>query len=482
MKTLIENVILQGRPVRILLEEDRIQAVLDAGEALPAGWPDAASRIDACGTHVYPGFHDSHCHLLMTGQSLLDADLTGCRSIPEIQALLSRQPGPVIHGMGWNQEVLAEGRMPEARDLDAVSTEKPIIIERSCTHILSANTKAMELAGMKNASGIFAEDDCRPFIALLEGNEAAQVQRAVDHFLASGVTAVQLADLKEHNWRRLLPVYAEAAERIRIHHQVNITDPGEMRAFRDAFAAYRSPTHTFGPFKGFADGALGGRTAFMKHDYADDPGNRGICTMGREEMEAFIKAANGLGHPAIFHAIGDAAIQQVIDSFKAAGDPGLRNGIIHVQITDEDMLRQINDGNLQAYVQPVFKKADLPILQDRVAGALARSSYAFDCLDRISLGTDSPIEDCSPMQNLAYAICKPHALSLEQALQAYTQGSAWSAGLENDLGKIAPGYLADLVFLDGPIIEGNWPAVANTMVDGRLSHPFEEGPNLIHNV
>ena len=475
MNTWIENVFLDGKPVRIGLEDNRIVRICRTDQAdTDCDRKPEDTVIDGQGTWVYPGFHDSHCHLMMTGQSLMDADLTACSSIAEIQEVLSGQTGSVIHGMGWNQENLAEKRMPRAQDLDAVSHEVPVIIERSCTHILAANTKAMELAGLHSDSGIFSEDDCRPFLALLEGNEREQISRAVDHFLEAGITAVQPADLKEHNWERLLPVYKEASRRIRIHHQVNITDPDQMKVFLAAAAAYETDTHTFGPFKGFADGALGGRTAFMRQEYADDPGNRGVCTMSFPEMTDFVAAANGLGKPAIFHAIGDAAICQVMDSFEKTGDPLLRNGIIHVQITDEDMIGRINENHLLAYVQPVFKKADLPVLEARVGKSLADASYAFDRLNRVSLGTDSPIEDCSPMQNLAYAVKDPHAMELEQALKAYTEGSAFAAGMEQQLGRIAPGYLADLVFLDGPLEEGNWPAVVNTMVNGRLSHPFAE--------
>lgn len=455
MKTAI-----QADNLTVLIEDDRILAV-----GTDELCKQADRIIDTAGACIQPGFHDSHLHLLMTGQALTDTDLSGCTSIADIQAALQKATGPVIHGMGWNQEDLKEHRMPERADLDAVTSDIPIVAERACTHILSANSAAMKLAGCWKEDGIFAEDACIPFMRLLEGREKEQIEKAVDHCLAAGLTCVQPADLKARNFRQLLPLYKKASERIRIIHQVQITDPEEMKAFMEISPAYETPTHRFGPFKGFADGALGGRTAFLSRDYADDPGNRGQETMSLPEMIRFVEDCGRFGKPALFHAIGDQAIANVLTAYETVNN-GQPNGIIHVQITDESILERMERSRVHAYVQPVFWKADEKVVRART-GDLADTSYAFHRLYKgvpTSFGTDCPIEDCDPLQNIEWAMRLPDPFTSKEALDAYTRQPALCAGIQ-DLGCIAPGYLADFVFLKNG-------CVVNTMVAGKLTHDF----------
>lgn len=461
----------------LLIEDERIAAFGNT-EDIAA---QADEVIDVKETWIYPGLHDSHLHLAMTGQALACADLSKAESIADIQKLLKKeiQKGGTVHGMGWNQENLSEKRMPTRVDIDAVSSDIPIVIERSCTHILSANTAAMQQAGLWHEDGIFSEDDCLPFMPLLEANEEGEIEQAVEHCLDCGLSCVQIADLKSGNWRRRLPIYQRLSKKIRIHHQVNITDPDEMKEFLEAFEQYKTPTHTIGPFKGFADGALGGRTAWMQDDYADDPGNRGICTMEYEEMDRFVKTCQGLNRPVIFHAIGDAAIRQILDIFEKYQDDQNtgRWGILHVQITDEDLLARLGNQKILIYAQPVFWKADQNVVEARVGKKKAQSSYAFGTLYRkthLSMGTDCPIEDCNPIENAKWARALPDALVPEEIIRAYTIESAYSAGMEQELGRIEPGYLADLTFFDQAWTTENSPQVMNVMVNGQLRYPFFE--------
>lgn len=442
---------------------------------------DCAEMTDLEGIWIYPGFHDSHLHLVMTGQALNCANLSQASSIAEIQELLRDQKGSVIHGMGWNQENLNEKRMPERADLDEVSQTRPIVIERSCTHILAANTAAMKKAGVYHEDGIFREDECSVFMPMLEENESELIESAVEHCLKKGITCVQPADLKDTNYLRRLPLYKNASEKIRIHHQINLTDRKEIEKLLKIIPDYQTDTHTFGPFKGFADGSLGGRTAWMKEDYHDDPGSRGICTMSREKMDEFVKTCRDLDQQVVFHAIGDQAIQQILEVYEKYQDPGnsLRWGILHVQITDEEILRRFRDQHILAFLQPVFWKADQPILISRVGEKKAETSYAFGRLNRdtaVMLGTDCPIEDCDVFQNMFYAMNSQDPLSLQEAVKCYTENAAYSAFMEDRLGKLEPGYLADLTFLDRELTDPsqeNRPEVVNTMVNGKLSHPFE---------
>lgn len=459
-----------------LVEDDRIAAIGNSEQIADM----ADEVIDLHGLHTYPGFHDSHMHLIMTGQALTCASLGDAKNIADIQQRLKAEltDSSVVHGMGWNQETLEEKRMPVRADLDEVSADVPIVIERACTHILTANSAAMKHVGVWHEDGIFAEDDCIPFMKLLEENEESQIVKAVDHCLERGLTCVQPADLKSGIWKRRLPLYKEQSNRIRIHHQINTTDPEEMKEFLEAFKDYETPTHTIGAFKGFADGALGGRTAWMQEDYHDDPGNRGQCTMDAKAMDEFVRTCKELGRPCIFHAIGDQAIKQIMDTYDKYMDEGnpLRWGIIHVQITDQKLLDRMIAKKVLIYAQPVFWKADGPVVASRVGKEKAATSYAFGTLYRgthLSMGTDCPIEDCNVFENGMWALRLPDAMRFDEVIDACTMQGAYSEGKEEELGKIAEGFLADLTFLDEMWMPSGFPKVVNTMVAGKLTHPFD---------
>lgn len=439
---------------------------------------EETETIDLQGAWIYPGFHDSHMHLLLYGQALASANLGGCPSMQELQQRLhdhlqAHPQTKVLHGMGWNQEELLEKRMPERCDLDAVSREIPIVTERCCTHILTANSAAMKAAGIYKEDGIFLEEECTPLTSLLAADEESQIEQAVSACVQKGLTCVQSADLKAYNYQRLLPIFEKASKILRIHHQVQITDPAIMHAFTEEFARHENTRHTFSAFKGFADGALGGRTAFLKEAYADDPGSRGIVSMSEQEMDGFVKAAKAMKRQVLFHAIGDGAIEQVLnvyEKYQDADNTG-RYGILHVQITDDSLLERFEKQKILALVQPVFWKSDASIAESRVGKARAKTSYAFGRLSRASLAslsTDCPIEDCDPIENMHWALQIPDALTLEEAIAGYSEASAYAAGKEKELGRLEEGFLADLVVLDGEIHEKSHPDVVMTMVDGQV--------------
>lgn len=458
--------------------------------------------FDCRGRTVLPGFHDSHCHLYQTGTFLARARLEGCTSLADVirtcRDYLETHPEARKNGLqgeGWNQDRFTDGsHIPNRHDLDRIAENIPVLLYRVCGHIVCANTCALQKAGITAATpqpesgrfgigsdglpdGIFYEcggliSGTVPGISLEEGFRCfRQVsQEAVSY----GVTAVQSNDAAARNdafLRRMETFYAEGKGLLRYRHQVCCSSPEQVRTFfaRERAAGCRPSCGllSLGPLKLFADGSLGGRTALLRGKYADDPGNRGQSVISSSELAEFCKAAAESGVQVITHAIGDGAVEQVLDAYAAVTPKGnpLRHGIVHCQITGPGQLRRIAAMELEVLYQPAFLEYDLHIVRERVGTELASTSYAFRSLSemggKVSFGTDSPVESLNPFCGLHCAVTRTdysgrpagglfpqERMDISDAIDAYTLGSARAAFAEGRLGRLLPGYCADLVVTD----------------------------------
>jgi predicted amidohydrolase YtcJ len=218
-----------------------------------------------------------------------------------------------------------------------------------------------------------------------------------------------------------------------------------------------------GAIKLFADGTLGGHTAWMRQPYSDKPETKGFPLLEQSDLERFVQKAADAGMQTLIHAIGDAGIDAVIRAYEKVTEPQqnpLRHGIIHCQITSDDLLQRMARNNILALVQPAFLADDINILESRVGSQLASTSYAWASMHKlgipVSFSTDAPVSPLSPLNNLEWAVHRGglypnERVDINAAFDAYTRAAAFSAFDENILGSIAPGFLADLVFLDRDI-------------------------------
>jgi predicted amidohydrolase YtcJ len=218
-----------------------------------------------------------------------------------------------------------------------------------------------------------------------------------------------------------------------------------------------------GSIKLFADGTLGAQTAWMRRPYLDKPSTRGVPVLDEKTLTRFVQKAAAGGMQVLVHAIGDACIDAVISAFETVTSPGnnpLRHGIIHCQITTADLLERMARNKILALVQPIFLEDDMHIVESRVGQCLASTSYAWGSMHKagipVSYSTDAPVSGINPLRCIEWAVLRHGFYPGEQvdvytAVDAYTAASAFSAFDENSLGRIAPGYLADLVFLDRDI-------------------------------
>ena len=489
-----------------VLIEDGIIAAVGSNEEIRARMGDAET-VDLGGGTVLPGFNDSHMHILNFGAKLLSVDLMGVRSIDEmverVNAYIDEHhpaPDAVITGRGWNQDYFDDGPViPTRQDLDRIKGDYAVRLTRACGHLVVANTRMIERAGVTaetpqpeggrfelgpdgTPNGLFRET---AGVALLDratpaptrADLAARIESTLAYAAHYGITSLQSNDVEDDNWQEVLSVYEELDRagklKARVYHQCCFMSAEPFQAF--LAAGYRTGKGTdyqkVGPFKLYTDGSLGARTALLREDYADDPGNRGIECISAEGARTLVRAADAAGMQVSIHCIGDAAICRVLDIYEEIlGDKpnAHRHGIIHCQIMDEGMLERIVRHGILVQAQPIFLHYDLHIVEDRVGKALAETSYPFGSLYRrgapISYGTDAPVEDLNPFENLHCAVTREdlngypaggyvpsERVDIASAIDIYTMGGAYTSFEENRKGRIKEGYLADLVLLDRDI-------------------------------
>lgn len=523
----------------MLIENGVIQAVGTREEVLLAADVGCASGESACieasasgvevvdleGHTIVPGFNDSHLHLSHIGAGFFQVDLNGISSIEEGiargRAFLGQHPETTcLVGSGWNQDYFTTGeaRAFQRVDLDRITTDIPVVFTRVCGHIVSINSKAIELLGLSGETAveggtIVLDENGQPTgevqenaiytaYTLLPEKSEEQCENefliAAMHAIQNGITSVQSADANgadyERTMRRIERIYREKRTPLRYSHQFSLM---QLEMFEDYLE--KKDTFSFdermlsrGALKLFKDGSLGGRTALLRSAYADDEGNKGVSTISQDKLNALVSRAQQEGIRAVIHAIGDGAVESVVDAIEYAtkgnGNP-LGHGIVHCQITDLPLLQRIAKLDIRLMVQPIFLDYDIDIVEDRVGRDLASTSYAFRTMialneKNVSFGTDSPVEDLIPMDNIAAAVTRTkrdgspnsgffpeECISVSQAIDAYTIHSAYNEGKAEWKGRLLPGYVADLVVLSADIFsihsrDLRSVTVERTMIDG----------------
>lgn len=518
----------------VLVEDGWIRAVGTEEEVLAAaGSGFDGEMIDCEGRTVIPGLNDSHLHLMLLGLQLSQVQIVGVKSIDHLvqvcREFMEQYPERVTGGMasmGWNQDLFTEGekRLPNRHDLDRISTEIPIVLDRICAHMVVTNTKAIEMLGLTAdspeipggeirreedgyPSGIFTENAtslAKSVIPEASFEMKKEALRQASAYAASlGLTSVQSNDIGaswcgDTGFDLFREVYDAGEASVRYHHQVTFGSPEEFEEYltageftREGYA--RDSMLTLGPLKMFKDGSLGARTALVEQGYVGDRDNHGVNCITKEEMDRFCQLAQKHGVQVVTHAIGDRAASEVIDCYEKAfvdGENKLRHSIVHCQITDQPLLDRIVEKDILVQAQPVFIGYDMTILEPLCGPELAETSYNFGSLLKrgvhLSYGTDCPVESCNPFPNLYMAVTrkgmdgKPEGgfypeqcVDVETAVDAYTYGSAYNEFKEDIKGRIKPGYLADLVVLDRDIFTCDPMEIKDilpvmTMVDGKM--------------
>ncbi|MCL2008680.1 MAG: amidohydrolase [Treponema sp.] len=491
--------------------------------------PSGAEKIDAGGALILPAFSDSHLHMMSMGRRAQGIECTGAKSFDEVvkrgKDIIAKnkpRPGSYLRGGGLNPDLFSAGekRSITKDDLDKISTEHPVIISRHCGHIVFCNTLALKMAGLLDSApdiegGTVEKDPSGRPTGVFKENANSLVYKpvpdptiedakdylrySVKHAHSLGITSVGSQDSGGDDFDWVKRAYNELYDEYRSEGRpgLRVTLQCGIGLSEEALDAQLARTAEHGKYnekigaklltlwedsdwgiflkagsiKIFADGTLGGHTAWMRQPFKDKSDTSGYPLMDPTMLERFvIKAARG-GMQVVIHAIGDAAMDACLDSFEKVTEPGrnpLRHGIIHCQLTRQDILERMAKNQILALVQPIFLADDIHVLESRVGQEHALTSYAWASMERlgipVSYGTDAPISGLDPIPCIEWAVARrntkdPSSKSYNEkenvdvytAVDAYTMGSA-HANLDDDrLGRIAQGMLADFTFLDRDI-------------------------------
>lgn len=526
MTTILKNgkiYIEKGNFQEAVLIEDGMVKAFGSNEEIDK--MEANNIIDLQGKTVLPGLNDSHLHMVMIGEAMNSCELSSARSIDDIIRLgrefLEKNPQTkVLSGRGWNQDFFKDGekRLLNRFDLDKISTDISIVFSRVCGHVSTANTKALEFLGVDkdtrvdggvieigndgNPNGVFNENA----VALLDTvkeNKTIEDRKndylkACEYALSVGITSVQSCDILRNNFQEsfdaIHDIYRSGKTKIRYSHQYNFQDINDFEDYlREEFRTgkYDEKFLSRGALKLFKDGSLGARTAYMLEDYKDQAGNRGVNALSDNQFQDLCDLATENNIQVITHAIGDGAIESVIDAYENTmvdGENPLRHGIVHCQITSREQLERIAKLKIPVMYQPIFLDYDNKIVEARVGAELSSTSYGFNTLYQlsglISMSTDAPVEKCNPFPNIYCAVTRKdldgnpkggfypqERMKLEDVIDAYTYGSAYNEFKEDFKGKLLAGYVADLIVLDRDIFsidpdEIKEVKVLKTMIEG----------------
>jgi predicted amidohydrolase YtcJ len=475
----------------IVIEKGNILAV--GGDEL-LGEFGHAQREDMHGQVILPGLVDAHIHLQEYALSLQNVD---CETeVKEeilhrvIERVRDTPRGEWLRGHGWNQNTWG-GEYPTSKDLDVVTPENPACLTAKSLHAAWVNSPALNLAGInlstpdpingiiqRDAKGIPTGILFEEAIKLVEAvipeptpdNLTKNFRKIITDLWRMGLTGIH--DFDKRTCFQALQLLHERGD---LHFRVVKSIPFELlpqvkvlglrSGFGDDFLR-------IGAIKFFSDGALGPHTGAMFEPYVDEPQNRGILIMDQEKLfeQGSLAVECGLG--LAVHAIGDRAIHEVLDGFarlrtfeREHGLPPLRHRIEHVQTIHPDDAGRLAELNIIASMQPIHAPSDM-LMADRLLGD--RAKYSFACKTqvlhgaRLAFGSDAPVESPNPFWGLHAAVTRrrldgtpglegwipEQRLTVGEAIEGFTQGPAFCSGMENRLGKLSAGFLADLIVIE----------------------------------
>lgn len=478
----------------IAIRSGKIAAVGDDVMVRAAAAP-GSEEIDLNGRTATPGLYDAHSHPGLVGQALGDLDLASPpnRSIADIQALVAQAasnqaPNTWIVGRGYDQARLEDQRHPTRQDLDAVAPDHPVILIRACHHIAAANSRALATAGISrntpdpDGGTIDRDADGEPTGVVREAAEelvrAAKAPLTVDEmkaavvrggnaFLASGVTSTAEAGVANPTqFLAYQQLWASGELPIRTYLMMMMDETLEPLMQLGITSGFGDDWLQIGLVKLFSDGSIGGRTSRMHQPFDGEPDNVGLWMMPPDDLKAKVLRAHKAGFQVGIHAIGDAAIDLVLDAYDEAMEafprPNPRHRVEHCSIIDERILDRIAKLGVIPIPGTSFLYHFLAAYSENLGTDRLRYAYAMASFKKRGIiaaaSTDAPVVPTSAMIGLQMMMTRKDVsgkpvwpeenVGLDDALRAYTVHGAYASFQENRKGTLKQGMLGDVTVFE----------------------------------
>jgi predicted amidohydrolase YtcJ len=515
----------EGRPEAeaVAVIGNRIVAVGSTAEIKRLVGPNTRV-VDAGGRLVLPGFNDAHVHFISGGFQLANIDLRNAATPQEFAERIRRfseklPKGRWITGGDWDHERWPGAPLPTKELIDPFTPDRPVFVNRLDGHMALANSYVLKLAGITRATpdppgGQIVRDPrtgeptgilkdaamglvyrVMPEPSFEEKLEAAR--RATDYAASLGVTSVQ-----DMSAGADVGVYQTLLERGELKTRIYAVSPlpqWERLKAVGVRAAFGSPMLRIGGLKGFADGSLGSTTALFFEPYNDAPNTRGLATDEMPHMLERVRGADRAGLQVMIHAIGDRANHEILSIYEQVarenGERDRRFRIEHAQHLRAQDIPRFGRDHVVASMQPYHAIDDGRWAEKRIGPERIKTSYAFRSLIDsgavLAFGSDWTVAPLNPLLGIYAAVTRrtldgknpngwvpEQKISVEEAVRAYTVGSAYAEFAEKEKGRIAPGMLADMVLLSEDIfridpVEIEKTRVLLTIVDGRIVYSID---------
>jgi predicted amidohydrolase YtcJ len=466
--------------------------------------------VELHGRLVVPGFNDAHVHFLSGGFGLLSVDLRDARDPQELAQRLGAYArtlprGTWIREGNWDHEIWPGKTLPTRQMIDAATPDHPVWVQRLDGHMALANSLALRLAGITRDTpdpdgGTIVRDAAGEPTGVLKDNAESLVDRVIPEptremnlraaraALAEaarfGVTSIQ-----DNSSVDALPTYqdlrarGELTARLYVWRYVDALAPLVKAGVRTGLG---DDWIRLGAIKILSDGSMGAGTAAMFEPYSDDPGTKGLLLYPVDELDRLVREADAAGFQLAVHAIGDRANALVLDAFeKAARANGPRERrwrIEHAQVVRKADLARYQALGVIASIQPSHCIDDMRWAEARIGLARCKDAYRFRSFLAagvpVAFGTDWFVETLDPRLGLYAAVTRERPeggpaggwfpeekLTLQEALDLYTRGSAYAEFADARKGTLQPGKLADLAVFAADLFRAHPHEILTTPVD-----------------
>lgn len=480
---------------------------------------NATRIVDLAGSYVYPGFIESHGHLVGYASTIHDVDLSQCISWEEVIARVSKE-GKVksngyIIGRGWNQTKWANQEMPTNKELNALFANTPVVLIRIDGHAAVANDVALKNAGITNEytelggeavramgvlTGLVIDNAYARVLNVIpqvtKAERIASLIEAQKECLKWGITTVDEAGIEYQDLKLIDSLQKANVFDLRMYAMLTDSDDNISNIVMNGPDTLNNKLRVRA-MKFMVDGALGSRGACLKNPYYDVlPKSNGFLLHESNYYLYKFALAYSKGFQVCTHAIGDSANKVVLQWYAGVldGKNDKRWRIEHAQVVDSLDLHYFSENSIIPSVQPTHAVSDGPWAMDRLGMQRIKNAYAYKRLlheaGMLALGTDFPVEVMNPLRTFYAAVFRKElggevsyrieeAIDRKSALLGLTMWPAISNFEENEKGTIEIGKLADFTVVSADLLEGTEEQILHskvmyTVVGGKVFSGGEE--------